>query len=91
MGFEALNAGSLAKALTAIIATIVEAVVAIIAAPMISAGFAESAAALYAIIVAGISVTEDVLIARKVHMASVAVSSSALRDCNSFMAFNPKV
>jgi len=72
------------------IAAKVEQVVANKTEPTISEGFLEPAEALNAISVAGTIVTLDVFIAKKVHIASVAVSGLSFSRCNSCMAFNPK-
>lgn len=57
---------------------------------MTSVGFREPLAALRPMIVVGTRVMLEVFMARKVHMASVAVSGSLLSFCISAIAFNPK-
>ena len=71
-------------------AAAVDIVVAIIVGPIISVGFLAPAADNMAMVEAGIRVTEDVFMAKKVTIASVAVSFFLLSFCSSSMAFRPK-
>jgi hypothetical protein len=78
-----------AAAFTAMTAAIVAAVVATIDVPMMSVGFCEPAAASTPIIVAGMSCTPDVVIARNVTIGFVAVSWSLLSVCIDSIALMP--
>ena len=67
-----------------------EQVVATRAVPMIEVGWAAPAAARIPTAVAGMSCTELVLIARKVHIALVAVPGRGLSDSSPCMARKPR-
>lgn len=69
--------------------TVVEHAVAIMVGPMISVGLADPAAASTATVVALMRVTDEVLMARNMHMASVAVSLTGLSFCSSCIALSP--
>src|SRR4051812_18684597 len=77
------------KILTAVNPTNCEQIVARNAVPTIAVGFFEPATARMPTAVAGISWIEAVLIARKVHIALVAVPGCGLSFCSSDIARKP--
>src|SRR5439155_8312079 len=84
------NTRHFSSAFTAIKPAADEQVVATNAVPTIADGFREPAAASTAMAVMGINWTEPVLIARKVHIALVAVPGDGFSDSRSFMARRPR-
>ena len=83
------NIGSFSKNFTEMMATAVEQQDAKNAVPMICVGFFAPAAARIATVVAGINCTEAVLIARKVHIALLAVPGRGLSFSRSCIARSP--
>ena len=70
-------------------ATVVDIVVAIRVGPIMLVGLVPPAADRIPIVVAGISVTEEVLIAKNITIAFVAVSLFLFNFCNSCIALSP--
>src|SRR6266550_4736206 len=84
------NIGHFSNSLTAIKPAADEQVVASKAVPTMADGLFDPAAANTAMAVIGINCTEPVLIARKVHIAFVAVPGNLLSESRSFMARRPR-